>query len=44
MGIGFVLCVSPKDADNVISSLKELGEEACQIGFIKAGGEGVCLK
>ncbi|MDV3428064.1 MAG: phosphoribosylformylglycinamidine cyclo-ligase [Bacillota bacterium] len=44
MGIGFVLCVSPEDAVNVISSLKELGEEACQIGFIKAGGEGVCLK
>lgn len=44
MGIGFVLCVSPEDGDNVISSLKELGEEACQIGFIKAGGEGVCLK
>lgn len=44
MGIGFVLCVSAEDGDNVISCLKELGEEACQIGFIKAGGEGVCLK
>jgi len=44
MGIGFVLCVSSADASGVISCLKQLGEEAYQIGFIKAGGEGVCLK
>lgn len=44
MGIGFVLCVAKQDKDNVISYLKDLGEDAYQIGFIKTGGEGVCLK
>lgn len=44
MGIGFVLCVSPEEAGNVLESLKESGEKAYQIGFVKAGGEGVCLK
>ena len=44
MGIGFVLCVKGEDKDGVINTLKELGEEAYEIGYVKAGGQGVCLK
>ncbi|OPJ57532.1 phosphoribosylformylglycinamidine cyclo-ligase [Clostridium oryzae] len=44
MGIGFVLCVAKEDADNVIKSLKAKGEDAYEIGYISAGGDGVCLK
>jgi phosphoribosylformylglycinamidine cyclo-ligase len=44
MGIGFVLCVKAEDKDAVINMLKELGEEAFEIGHVKAGGQGVCLK
>lgn len=44
MGIGFVLCVDPKDAKAVIGDLKEMGLAAYQIGHVEAGGAGVCLK
>lgn len=44
MGIGFVLCVKKEDKDLVIDALKELGEEAFEIGYVRAGGKGVCLK
>lgn len=44
MGIGFVICVSKEDSDNVLSELKSLGEKAYKIGVVKAGGKGVCLK
>lgn len=44
MGIGFVLCVRKEDKENVIEALKELGEKAYHIGYVEAGGEGVCLK
>lgn len=44
MGIGFVLCVSKDDAEDVLSSLKDMGEKAYEIGYVKAGGNGVCLK
>jgi phosphoribosylformylglycinamidine cyclo-ligase len=44
MGIGFVLCVKAEDKEAVINMLKELGEEAFEIGHVKAGGQGVCLK
>ncbi|MFA9397552.1 MAG: phosphoribosylformylglycinamidine cyclo-ligase [Clostridiaceae bacterium] len=41
MGIGFVLCVDPKDADNI---LNEIDDTAYKIGYMKAGGEGICLE
>lgn len=44
MGIGFVLCVNEKDVNSIISSLKEMGEEAYEIGYVTSGGEGICLK
>lgn len=44
MGIGFVLCVDEKDVEGVLNKLSELGEHAFEIGYIKAGGEGVCIK
>ncbi|SMC19497.1 phosphoribosylformylglycinamidine cyclo-ligase [Clostridium acidisoli DSM 12555] len=44
MGIGFVLCVKKEDKDLVLDALKELGEEAFEIGYVRAGGKGVCLK
>lgn len=44
MGIGFVLCVNEKDVSSIISSLKEMGEEAYEIGYVTSGGEGICLK
>lgn len=44
MGIGFVLCVSKDKAGDVLSALKEMGEKAYEIGYVKAGGNGVCLK
>lgn len=44
MGIGFVLCVKEDIADEVIAYLANNGEKAYKIGFVQAGGEGVCLK
>lgn len=44
MGIGFVLCISKEDKDNVIKDLLAMGEKAYEIGYVKAGGEGVCLE
>jgi len=44
MGIGFVLCVNEEDVKAVIRELGEMGERAYEIGFVTAGGEGVCLK
>lgn len=44
MGIGFVLCVDKKDSENIIASLEEMGEKAYQIGYVKSGGAGLCLK
>lgn len=44
MGIGFVLCVKQEDKAAVIDTLKEFGEEAFEIGYVEAGGKGVCLK
>lgn len=44
MGIGFVLCVKEDIADEVINYLEGNGEKAYKIGFVQAGGEGVCLK
>ncbi|NLK94462.1 MAG: phosphoribosylformylglycinamidine cyclo-ligase [Clostridiales bacterium] len=44
MGIGFVLCVNEKDVTDIIASLKEMGEDAYEIGYVTSGGEGICLK
>ena len=44
MGIGFVLCVNEEDVESIIKSLKEMGEDAYEIGYVTSGGEGVCLK
>ncbi|MEG0315002.1 MAG: phosphoribosylformylglycinamidine cyclo-ligase [Erysipelotrichaceae bacterium] len=38
MGIGFVVCVNPKDAQKTIDLLKEIGEEAYQIGTVTDSG------
>ena len=44
MGIGFVLCVAEEDVNGVISALKEMGEDAYEIGNVTSGGDGICLK
>lgn len=44
MGIGFVLCVEESIVSDVLNELSNLGEKAFEIGYIKAGGEGVCIK
>ncbi len=44
MGIGFVLCVAPEIADDVIRTLSELGDKAYKIGKVQSGGKEVCLK
>ena len=44
MGIGFVMAVDAKDADNIIKVLQQMGEKAYEIGHVISGGEGICLK
>ncbi|WP_160677983.1 phosphoribosylformylglycinamidine cyclo-ligase [Clostridium sp. C8-1-8] len=44
MGIGFVLAVDAKDKDAVLELLISQGERAYDIGYVRAGGEGVCLE
>lgn len=44
MGIGFVLCVNQSDSKKVVKALEAMGEKAYVIGYVEAGGEGVCLK
>jgi phosphoribosylformylglycinamidine cyclo-ligase len=44
MGIGFVLCVNEADVEPIIKALKEMGEDAYEIGHVTSGGEGICLK
>lgn len=44
MGIGFVLCVEEDDVEEVLKELSKQGEKAFEIGYINAGGEGVCIK
>lgn len=44
MGIGFVMCVDKSIKNEVIAELKNMGEEAYEIGYITSGGEGICLK
>ncbi|XZK74471.1 phosphoribosylformylglycinamidine cyclo-ligase [Clostridium perfringens] len=44
MGIGFVLCVEEDEVEDVLKELSKQGEKAFEIGYINAGGEGVCIK
>lgn len=44
MGIGFVVCVDPADAEKTLEALEAAGEKAYVIGYAQAGGEGLCLK
>lgn len=44
MGIGMVLAVDKSIAKEVLNALNALNEEAYEIGYVQAGGEGVCLK
>lgn len=40
MGIGMVLIVGSEDADPILTQLKEMGEQALQIGYIKKRDNG----
>ncbi len=44
MGIGFILAVKKDDAQDIINALKDMGEQAYEIGYVTSGGEGICLK
>ncbi|EQB87438.1 phosphoribosylformylglycinamidine cyclo-ligase [Clostridium punense] len=44
MGIGMVLAVDKSIAKEVLNALNALNEKAYEIGYVQAGGEGVCLK
>jgi len=44
MGIGLVLAVDKGISADILNALSELGEEAYEIGYVQAGGGGVCLK
>lgn len=44
MGIGFVFCVEEDEVEEVLKELSKQGEKAFEIGYINAGGEGVCIK
>lgn len=44
MGIGFIIAINKEDKNEVIDILKSLGEEPVELGYIVAGGEGICLK
>lgn len=44
MGIGYVLCVKDKDANEIIKAIEGLGNKAYKIGHVEAGGAGVCLR
>ena len=43
MGIGYVYVLKIKML-KVIKTIEDLGEKAYEIGYVKAGGGGVCLK
>jgi phosphoribosylformylglycinamidine cyclo-ligase len=44
MGVGLVLAVDKNISADILNALSELGEEAYEIGYVQAGGGGVCLK
>lgn len=43
MGIGFVLAVDKKDSLNIIKAIESEGYRAYNIGYVEAGGKGVCI-
>ena len=43
LGIGFTLIVSPEDAEDVLSRLRESGEDARRIGELREGSGKVCF-
>lgn len=44
MGIGFVLCVNKEEVSEILEAIEALGDKAFEIGYVAAGGDGVCLK
>ena len=44
MGIGFVVCVDKNDVEKTCKVLGEFGEKAHVIGYVEAGGTGICIK
>ncbi|MDO4689947.1 MAG: phosphoribosylformylglycinamidine cyclo-ligase [Fusobacterium sp.] len=44
MGVGFTLVVDEKDTEAIIEFLRNLGEEAYEIGYIQKGNNSLCLK
>lgn len=44
MGIGFVLAVDKSIVKDVLKALNDFNETAYEIGYVQAGGEGLCLK
>lgn len=44
MGIGYVLCVNKKEAENIMAAIENMGNKAYKIGHVEAGGAGVCLR
>lgn len=43
LGIGFTLIVSPEDAEDILSRLRESGEDARRIGELREGSGKVCF-
>ena len=44
MGVGLVIAVDRKKADEICAALNRMGEKAFVLGQIEDGGNGVCLK
>lgn len=44
MGTGFVLCAEERNAKDIIELLNNEGLKAYEIGYVQAGGEGLCIK
>lgn len=44
MGTGFVLCVEKEDVKGIIEFLNSEGLNAFKIGYVEAGGGGLCIK
>ena len=44
MGVGFVLIIDKKDLASILDDIKNLGEEAYEIGYIAEGEKRLCLK
>ena len=44
MGVGFILIARPELSKDIIADLEAMGERAYEIGTIKKGDNGICLK